>query len=121
MRPEPIPNGGLRRLGVRKLVLDGTEAAAGRRLEPIEKRSLGEEVAQVGSEAGHGRAMIPKCVRPGCVEFHSEKHRTDRRSAPLTSGPPQFRESTRAGRHARDHPLSNQARREIIPVRHPDT
>ena len=54
VRPEPFADGGLRRLGVRELVLDGPEAPAGRRLEPVEERAFGEEVAQVGGEAGHG-------------------------------------------------------------------
>ena len=58
--PQPLPNGGFRRLPIRELVLDGPEAAAGRGLEAIQERALGEEIAQVGGEAGHGGVMIAK-------------------------------------------------------------
>ena len=66
--PEPFPDHGLRSLGVRKLVLDGPEAPAGRRLEPVEKGAFGEEVAQVGGKAGHGGGMIPEYGWHDCVD-----------------------------------------------------
>ena len=60
MIPKPLPDRRLRRLRIGKLVLDGAETATCRRLEPIQKRTLGEEVAQVGGEARHDLSMIPK-------------------------------------------------------------
>jgi hypothetical protein len=52
-----------RRLVIGKLQLDCAKAGRGRRREPLDQRPLGEQIGQIGGEAGH--AQIRPLSLPG--------------------------------------------------------